>query len=50
MISEMKDNYRGLTKSLMAPPDVEVKAPDPEYIFDVSSNMTLNNLVLMRPT
>lgn len=36
MISEMKDNFRGLTKSPLAPPDIEVKAPDPEYIFDVS--------------
>ncbi|KPI92613.1 Uncharacterized protein C20orf26-like [Papilio xuthus] len=35
LISEMKDNYRGLTKSPLAPPEIEVKAPDPEYIFDV---------------
>ncbi|KAJ8719535.1 hypothetical protein PYW08_011710 [Mythimna loreyi] len=35
MISEMKDNFRGYKKSPMAPPDIEVKAPDPEYIFDV---------------
>ncbi|KAF9420769.1 hypothetical protein HW555_003117 [Spodoptera exigua] len=34
MISEMKDNFRGLTKSPLAPPDTDVKAPDPEFIFD----------------
>ncbi|XP_047028576.1 uncharacterized protein LOC124636505 [Helicoverpa zea] len=33
MLSEMKDNYRGLAKSPLAPPPVEIKAPDPEYIF-----------------
>lgn len=37
MMSEMKDNFRGLKKSPLAPPDVEVKAPDPEYICDVST-------------
>ncbi|XP_026730474.1 uncharacterized protein LOC113495757 isoform X1 [Trichoplusia ni] len=34
MLSDMKDNYRGLSKSELAPPEIEVKAPDPEYIFD----------------
>lgn len=34
MISEMKDNFRGLTKSPLAPPDTDVRAPDPEFIFD----------------
>lgn len=36
MISEMKDKYRGVFKSPLAPPEINVKAPDPEYIFDVS--------------
>ncbi|CAH0686325.1 unnamed protein product [Spodoptera exigua] len=34
MISEMKDNFRGLTKSPLAPPDTDVRSPDPEFIFD----------------
>lgn len=37
MISEMKENFRGVAKSPLAPPDVIVKSPDPEYIFDVSN-------------
>lgn len=36
MISEMKDNFRGLVKSPLAPPEIEIRAPDPEFIFDVS--------------
>ncbi|XP_045773728.1 cilia- and flagella-associated protein 61-like isoform X4 [Maniola jurtina] len=35
MISEMKDNFRGVVKPSTAPPDIVVKPPDPEYIFDV---------------
>ncbi|XP_013196696.1 uncharacterized protein LOC106139746 [Amyelois transitella] len=35
MISEMKDNFRGIQKPPLAPQDVTVRAPDPEYIFDV---------------
>ncbi|CAH2041510.1 unnamed protein product, partial [Iphiclides podalirius] len=31
----MKDRYRGVAKSPLAPPEIDVKAPDPEYIFDV---------------
>ncbi|XP_035437949.2 uncharacterized protein LOC118267828 [Spodoptera frugiperda] len=34
MISEMKDNFRGLVKSPLAPPEIEIRAPDPEFIFD----------------
>lgn len=36
MLSEMKDNYRGLAKTPTAPPEITVRPPDPEYIFDVS--------------
>lgn len=36
MISEMKDTFRGAAKSPTTPPEIIVKAPDPEYIFDVS--------------
>ncbi|RVE46984.1 hypothetical protein evm_008368 [Chilo suppressalis] len=35
MISEMKDNFRGVINQPNMPPDITVKAPDPEYIFDV---------------
>ncbi|XP_075976932.1 uncharacterized protein LOC142977100 [Anticarsia gemmatalis] len=35
IMSETKERFRGLTKSPLAPPDVRVLAPDPEYIFDV---------------
>nr|XP_034832600.1 uncharacterized protein LOC117989358 [Maniola hyperantus] len=35
MISEMKDNFRGVTNPPTAPLDITVKPPDPEYIFDV---------------
>ncbi|XP_049875580.1 uncharacterized protein LOC126373464 [Pectinophora gossypiella] len=35
LLSEMKDNYRGLARSPLAPPEITVKAPDPAYIFDV---------------
>nr|XP_026494603.1 uncharacterized protein LOC113399640 [Vanessa tameamea] len=35
MISEMKDNFRGIVAPPTAPPEIDVKSPDPEYIFDV---------------
>ncbi|CAG9788073.1 unnamed protein product [Diatraea saccharalis] len=35
MISEMKDNFRGVMNQPTMPPEVTVKVPDPEYIFDV---------------
>ncbi|CAG9583145.1 unnamed protein product [Danaus chrysippus] len=35
MISEMKDNFRGLTKTPTAPQEIIIKPPDTEYIFDV---------------
>ncbi|KAJ2951785.1 hypothetical protein O0L34_g13950 [Tuta absoluta] len=35
IISEMKDNFRGLTRSPLIPPDYPTKAPDPEYMCDV---------------
>ncbi|XP_028034612.1 uncharacterized protein LOC114246338 [Bombyx mandarina] len=35
MISEMKDTFRGVTKPATVPQEITVKAPDPEYIFDV---------------
>ncbi|XP_059062069.1 uncharacterized protein LOC131854900 [Achroia grisella] len=34
MISEMKDNFRGV-RTPTAPPEITVRPPDPEYIFDV---------------
>ncbi|VVD05067.1 unnamed protein product [Leptidea sinapis] len=36
IISEMKDSYRGVKRTPTAPPEITVKAPDPEYIFDVT--------------
>lgn len=42
MLSEMKDQYRGLKTPPLAPPEIEVKAPDPEYIFDVSPVLSFN--------
>lgn len=36
VLSEMKDKFRGLKRSPLAPPEITVKAPDPEYISDVS--------------
>ncbi|XP_068632278.1 uncharacterized protein [Battus philenor] len=35
MISAMKDTYRGVSRSPLMPPEIIVRAPDPEYIFDV---------------
>ncbi|CAG4996671.1 unnamed protein product [Parnassius apollo] len=35
MVSEMKDQYKGVTRSPLSPPEIIVKPPDPEYIFDV---------------
>ncbi|KAG6440953.1 uncharacterized protein LOC115443019 [Manduca sexta] len=35
IISEMKDNYRGVARSPLVPPEIIVRPPDPEYIFDV---------------
>ncbi|KAL0828897.1 hypothetical protein ABMA28_003800 [Loxostege sticticalis] len=35
MMSEMKDNFRGVMEQATMPPEITVKAPDPEYIFDV---------------
>ncbi|KAM3962001.1 uncharacterized protein ACR2FA_003893 [Aphomia sociella] len=35
MLSEMKDNYRGLARTPTAPPEIAVRPPDPDYIFDV---------------
>lgn len=32
----MKDNFRGASKSSNVPPEVTVRPPDPEYIYDVS--------------
>lgn len=36
VLSEMKDKFRGLRRPPLAPPEITVKAPDPEYISDVS--------------
>lgn len=44
MISEMKDTFRGATRSPTAPPDYIVKPPDPEYIFDVSSGFIIRKI------
>ncbi|XP_063364650.1 uncharacterized protein LOC134653257 [Cydia amplana] len=35
LLSEMKDTFRGIPRSPLAPPEITVKPPDPEYIFDV---------------
>ncbi|CAH2090285.1 unnamed protein product [Euphydryas editha] len=35
MLSEMKEKFKGVAASPTAPPDIIVKPPDPEYIFDV---------------
>jgi hypothetical protein len=35
VLSEMKDNFRGVMSQDTMPPEVTVNAPDPEYIFDV---------------
>lgn len=35
MLSEMKEKFRGVSAPPTAPPDITVKPPDPEYIFDV---------------
>lgn len=47
MISEMKDNFRGLTKTPTAPQEIIVKPPDTEYIFDVCSSLNKTNYRLM---
>ncbi|XP_023952665.1 uncharacterized protein LOC112056462 [Bicyclus anynana] len=35
MLSEMKDNFRGVVKPPTAPPDIIMRTPEAEYIFDV---------------
>ncbi|CAG9135868.1 unnamed protein product [Plutella xylostella] len=46
ILSNMKDSYRGLQAPPTAPPDVEVRAPDPEYIFDVVASGRANAPVI----
>lgn len=42
MMSEMKDNFRGVMEQATMPPEITVKAPDPEYIFDVCIDVVVS--------